>query len=248
MVKTDPLTKTLVMWSGPRNLSTALMRSFGRRPDCQVWDEPFYAAYLAETGIIHPMRDEIIDDGISEPNDVITACLAPPTSPNTIFYQKHMTQHMLDAIDLTWIDDVVNAFLIRSPERVLASYAKKRAEVTAADLGYSKQKQLFDRICDRTGKVPVVIDSTDIRQSPERALRALCTEFEIPYVSQMLSWPAGPSSDDGIWGKHWYDAIWKSTGFAPPESNPAPLPVDLAHICDEVREDYESVAAHKIVI
>ena len=234
------------MWSGPRNLSTAMMRSFAQRSDCQVWDEPFYANYLAETGIDHPMRQAIIEDGIRLADDVIAACIARPKPPATLFYQKHMTQHMGPYIDRAWMGNMVNAFLIRSPERVLASYAKKRESVVAADVGYGRQLELFNEIADQTGKAPVVIDSTDVRSAPEPMLRALCERLGIDFQSSMLSWESGPSKDDGIWGKHWYDAIWKTTGFAAPDREPDPLPDHLQVICDEVMPDYLAVERYKI--
>lgn len=240
-------TKIIAMWSGPRNLSTAMMRSFSQRKDTIVWDEPFYAAYLRKTGIEHPMREEIIDDGIDGYPAVVKACLKKPVN-HRFFYQKHMTQHMIEGVDLTWIDNLNNAFLIRSPERVLASYAKKRAEVVAADLGYGVQREMFERIADKTGKAPIVIDSNDILKSPEGALKRLCDALEIPFDANMLSWEAGPSQHDGIWAAHWYDAIWKSTGFAPPESASPELPEHLKPIADQVADDYAVLKRHKLLV
>lgn len=237
---------TLAMWSGPRNLSTAMMRSFAQRADCQAWDEPFYAAYLAKTGIDHPMREEVIADGITDPQNVIAACLTPPEPPKALYYQKHMTQHMVPGIETGWTAQVTNAFLIRSPERVLASYAKKRAEVTAEDIGYSKQREMFERLCDTTGTPPLVIDSTDIRVNPETMLKRLCEALGIRFDPAMLSWKAGEAPEDGIWGKHWYDAIWKSTCFAPPEKDPPALPDHLRPVLDEVIDDFEAVEKYKI--
>jgi hypothetical protein len=241
-------TLNLAMWSGPRNLSTALMRSFAQRTDCQAWDEPFYAAYLTYTGISHPMREEIIEDGMSDPANVIAACIKPPASPKTIFFQKHMTMHMTPNIDLDWMGNMTNAFLIRSPERVLASYAKKRETVSADDLGFKRQREMFDFLQNKTGVAPIVIDSSDIRRSPEAALRALCRHLEIDFDPSMLSWRVGPAKEDGIWGKHWYDIIWKSTKFAPPDNLQQPLEPDLQALCDEVMPDFEYVKKHKIQI
>ena len=236
----------LAMWSGPRNLSTALMRSFAQRADCQALDEPFYAAYLAETGINHPMREKIIEDGMPDPIDVIAACIKPPASPKTIFFQKHMTMHMTPNIDLAWMGNVTNAFLIRSPERVLASYAKKRQTVTTDDLGFKKQRELFDFLRDRTGVAPIVIESSDIRKAPAAALKALCRHLEIDFDPSMLSWKPGPANEDGIWGEHWYDNIWKSTKFAPPDNLRQPLDQGLQALCDKIMPDFEYVKKHKI--
>ena len=232
-------TINLAMWSGPRNLSTAMMRSFAQRSDTQVWDEPFYAAYLKSTGIEHPMREEVIADGISNGAEVAAACLRAPEPPLTVFYQKHMTHHMLEGMDLSWIDKVTNAFLIRAPERVLASYVKKHEDVKAEDIGLRMQRVLFDRAADRLGKAPPVVDSTAIRADPREALGRLCDAVGIVFDPSMLSWKAGPAPEDGVWGSHWYDAIWKSTGFAPPETEIPQLPPHLQRVADETRDDYE---------
>lgn len=238
----------IAMWSGPRNLSTALMRSFAQRADTIAWDEPFYAAYLKATGIDHPMAAEIIADGMADPADVVRACLVEPAAPKTVFYQKHMTHHMIEGFDLSWIDRVANAFLIREPERVLASYTKKREAVTAPEIGYALQRQLFERVADRTGKEPPVIDSTDIRRDPPTALMLLCGALGIGFDPAMLSWKPGPAPEDGIWGRHWYDAIWRSTGFAPPEGTAPALPAHLSAIAEEVRADYEFLKSRKIAL
>ncbi|PLX35418.1 MAG: sulfotransferase family protein [Hyphomicrobiales bacterium] len=241
-----PIPKIIAMWSGPRNLSTALMRSFGRRAGTRVWDEPFYAAYLNKTGLQHPMGDAVIADGITDPDAVISACLEPPRPPCQLIYQKHMTQHMVEGFDTSWTARVTNAFLIRSPERVLASYARKRASVSAEDLGFRRQREMFEALAERQGEAPPVIDSTDIRRAPERALNLLCARLGLKFDPAMLSWPAGPAPGDGIWGPHWYDAVWNSTGFAPPESEPPALPDALKPILDAVRDDYLAVARYRI--
>jgi hypothetical protein len=224
------------------------MRSFAQRADTIAWDEPFYAAYLATTGYQHPMREEVISAGIADSMAVAKACRQEPKPPKAVFYQKHMTHHMLTGYPLDWIDHVTNAFLLRSPERVLASYVKKHETVGAADIGFAMQRVLFDRAAQRSGKAPAVIDSDDIRRAPEPALRALCAALGIRFDPAMLSWKKGPAPEDGAWGPHWYDAIWKSTGFAPPEAEPAPLPAHLARIADEVREDYEAVRQYRLTV
>lgn len=238
----------IAMWSGPRNLSTALMRSFAQRRDTVAWDEPFYAAYLEATGLDHPMREEIIADGITDPHEVASRCLKVPAPPKSVFYQKHMTHHMIDGFPLGWAERVTNVFLLRSPERVLASYARKRESVAADDIGFSMQRRLFELTSAREGGKPVVIDSDDIRQQPEVALRALCSAIGIAFDPAMLSWKEGPAPEDGIWGSHWYDAIWKSTGFVPPEDDLPQLDGELAEIVEEVRPDYEFLRACKLPI
>lgn len=232
--------KIIAMWSGPRNLSTAMMRSFGARLDCQAIDEPFYAAYLAATGLNHPMRQEIIADGQPDPGAVVGLCLTPAVAPETIVYQKHMTHHMIDGFDTSWIDQVTNVFLIRAPVRVLASYAVKTETVEAADIGFAKQRELFEYVANKKGLTAPIVDAADIRADPAGMLRALCQAIEIPFDPAMLAWAPGPRPEDGIWARHWYDAVWKSSGFAPAETTPMPdLPDALKAIADEVREDFE---------
>lgn len=235
------MNKTIIaMWSGPRNLSTAMMRSFGSRPDCHAVDEPFYAAYLNATGLEHPMGAEIIADGEIDPRKVVEQCLTPPSSPQEISYQKHMTHHMIDGFDTSWISKVTNVFLIREPRRVLASYAAKTEKVVADDIGFRKQRELFELAQSADQHSPIVIDAVDVRRNPDGLLRQLCAAIDIPFVPEMLRWEAGPKPEDGIWAKHWYDAVWKSTGFAPPEEHTdIVLPEVLQKIEAEVLPDYE---------
>jgi len=207
----------IAMWSGPRNLSTAMMYAFAARADCAVVDEPFYAAYLAKTGLDHPMRDEILASQSSDPDLVIERLSGSIPSRKTNYYQKHMTHHMIPGISRSWMADVKNVFLIRHPARVVASYAVKREAPTLDDLGFRQQAELFGG-CNS----PIVIDSQDIRENPERMLRALCAALNLSFDPAMLSWPAGGHSDDGVWGTHWYGAAHRSTGFSGAEG---PLPV-----------------------
>lgn len=238
--------KTIIaMWSGPRNLSTAMMRSFGNRADCEAMDEPFYAAYLAATGLAHPMADEIIADGETDPRMVVEQCLAGGAAP--VSYQKHMTHHMIGGFDTKWIGEVINIFLIREPERVLASYARKAESVTAADIGFARQRDLFVQAAALSGVEPIVVDASDIRANPRAILEKLCAKIGIAFDEAMLSWEAGPRPEDGIWARHWYDAVWQSTGFAPPDNEPLPeLPEPLAEIAREVRPHYEHLARFRL--
>lgn len=203
----------IAMWSGPRNLSTAMMYSFAQRADCAVWDEPFYAAYLAQTGLDHPMREQILAEGETDPDRIIAACLGPVPDDKVHFYQKHMTQHMIPGIDRTWIAEVTNVFLIRHPARVIASYAAKREDPTADDIGFRQQFELFDYV-RRLGQTPIVIDSADIRANPPLALEGLCDALGLPFDPAMLSWLKGGNIADGIWAAHWYGAVHDSTEFA----------------------------------
>jgi len=228
----------IACWSGPRNLSTAMMYSFGARADCAVWDEPFYAAYLAQTGLNHPMREEILDAGETDPTVVAKRCTLPPSGGEPYFYQKHMTHHMLDHYDQTWFDEVVHVFLIRHPARVLASYSQKRENPTLEDIGFAQQSQIYDAVLSR-GLNAVIIDSYDIRQQPETMLSKLCDAIGIPFDPAMLAWPQGGHPDDGVWAAHWYNAVHSSTGFAGPEKDLPVLSDDLQTVCEAALPHYD---------
>ena len=198
------------MWSGPRTVSTALMRAWENRPDTVVTDEPLYAFYLAATGLDHPGRDEVI---ASQPRDwrvVLRELTAGPLPPGVmIYYQKHMTHHLLPEVDRAALDGLSHAFLIRDPRQLLASYARVRSEPTVADLGLAQQAEIF-----RAFGGPV-IDSADILRQPRAALEALCDALGVDFDPAMLAWPPGPRSSDGVWAPYWYDGVRASTGFGP---------------------------------
>ncbi|MBU1336142.1 MAG: HAD family hydrolase [Alphaproteobacteria bacterium] len=233
------------MWSGPRNLSTAMMRAFSSRPDCAVSDEPFYAAYLAATGIIHPMNEAVLASQPQDPQRVAADMLGPVPGGKPVWYQKHMAHHMIEGFPRDWMDGVTNVFLLRRPERVLASYAQKREDVTLRDIGFAEQADLFDRVADRLGHAPPVIEAEDVRRDPRGALTALCAAIDLNFTDAMLSWPKGQHPDDGVWAPHWYGAIFNTTGFAPPEQTAPALPGHLQAIAEEARPFYERMAAHK---
>jgi hypothetical protein len=235
--------KRIAMWSGPRNLSTAMMYSFGARPDCAVLDEPFYAAYLAMTGIDHPMRDEILGDQLNDPDAVAAQMMGQIDRP--VQYQKHMTQHMIDGVPRDWMADVTNVFLIRHPARVVASYAKKRVGPVLDDLGFAQQAELFDHAI-ALGQTPVVIDSADIRRNPEQMMRALCSAIDLPWYASMLRWPAGGHTADGIWANHWYGAVHSSTGFADAEPDLPLLEPEYAEVAAQAQPFYDRLATLKL--
>lgn len=236
----------IAMWSGPRNISTAMMRSFENRPDSIVVDEPFYAAYLAMTGIDHPMREEVIAAGETDWRRVVESLLAPLPSGVSVFYQKHMTHHMIPQIGRDWIGAVTNAFLIRRPENVLGSYVRKREAVTLDDIGFVQQGELFDMVADMLGKAPPVIDARDVLEDPRATLSALCAAVGIPFSDKMLSWPAGSRESDGVWGAHWYEAVNASTGFGRPGQDVTDLPDHLRSIADAARPIYERLSAFRL--
>jgi hypothetical protein len=235
----------LAVWSGPRNLSTALMYSFAARGDAAVWDEPFYAAYLARTGLDHPMRAEIIAAGEPDPGRVVERLTGPVPQGKAIYYQKHMCQHMLDGIDRGWLRGCVNVFLIRHPARVLASFAAKRENPNVDELGFRQQAGLFDLVTG-WGQAPVVVDSADIRSDPPGMLRVLCTAIGIDYTPRMLRWPAGGHVDDGVWAPVWYGAVHRSTGFAGAEPPLPGLAGDHAEMVARALPYYEALAAHRL--
>jgi hypothetical protein len=231
--------RRIAMWSGPRNLSTALMYAFGNRSDCACWDEPFYAFYLTRTGIDHPLREASIAAGEPDFDRVVARCLGPVPDGKPLFYQKHMTHHMLPGFDRSWALGLTNAFLIRSPERVLASYARKREDVTLRDIGFVEQCGIFDMVADHLGAAPPVVNADDILADTRRTLARLCANLGIPFSDAMLSWPAGPRPYDGVWGRHWYGAVRRSTGFESPPSDQPDLPAHLRLLADAARPYYE---------
>lgn len=231
----------IAMWSGPRNLSTAMMYSFGARSDCAVWDEPFYASYLVSTGLNHPMRDEIISAGEQDPDKVAARCFGDNPDDKTHFYQKHMTQHMIDDVDRSWMKQVKNVFLIRHPARVIASYVAKRDNPTLDDIGFWQQAELFE-VCDD----PIVIDSHDIRDNPNAMLRLLCDALGLSFDPAMLSWSAGGHVNDGAWAPHWYGAVHNSTGFAGAEGDLPRLTGDYLDLVEQALPHYKKLVEAKI--
>ncbi len=238
----------IAMWSGPRNISTAMMRAFENRSDTAVIDEPFYAAYLAATGIDHPLRAQTLATYPNDWREVVRILLAPVAGEPAIFYQKHMTHHMLPQFGRDWADACRNAFLIRAPEDVLASYVEKRDEVMLADVGFVQQRELFEREADRLGRAPPVIDAADVLADPRGTLTVLCGALDIPFSERMLHWPAGKRATDGVWAPAWYDAVEESTGFARPHASRQrrPLRADLNSMAMSVRPHYERLAAFKL--
>jgi Sulfotransferase domain len=240
------MTVRIAMWSGPRNISTAMMRSFSSRADCAVTDEPFYGAFLKTSGERQPMADEVIADMDCDWQSVATTMRGPVPGGRAVWYQKHMPHHMVGPVDILDFPGHAHAFLIRSPELVVASYAAKNDLRAAHLLGFAKLVDYHSRISDRLGTCAPVIDSSDILNDPAGMLAALCTALGIDWDDAMLGWQAGRHPDDGIWGSHWYGAVEKSTGFAPPSSKMPLLNDDARRIADECQPDYERLAAFRI--
>lgn len=214
------MTVRIAMWSGPRNISTAMMRAWENRGDCAVSDEPLYAHYLAQTGLDHPGREAVIAAGECDWQRVVDALLGPAPDDAPVWYQKHMTHHLLPHIDHGWIAGLRNVLLIRDPREVVASYVKSRAQVTPDDIGVPQQARLYDELC-AAGAAPPVIDAGDFLRAPEAYLRTICEWLEIDFSQNMLRWPAGPRASDGVWAPHWYARVRASTGFEAPRKNGA---------------------------
>ena len=205
----------VAMWSGPRNISTAMMRAWENRGDTTVWDEPFYAYYLDTTGIDHPVDSEVIAAGETDWRRVVRRLLGDVPGRQPVYFQKHMTHHLLPEIDRAWMDEVVNCFLIRDPREVLASYARMRSTVTVEDVGVRQQAEIFDFVQARRGVTPIVIDARDVLEDPRGILSALCAGVGVEFTDRMLAWPPGPRESDGVWAKHWYHSVHRSSGFQP---------------------------------
>ena len=226
----------IAMWSGPRNLSTAMMYSFGNRVDFQVWDEPFYAAYLKTTGIDHPMRDEVL--AANETSAERVSQLIQSQTGNV--FLKLMSFHMCPGFPFDWTEGCVHAHLIRHPARVVASYLAKREEPTLRDIGFQQQVELWERFPGP------VIDSAVVRRDPEKALRSLCSALGLEFAQAMLSWPKGPKSFDGVWAAHWYNAVHQSTGFAGEEGPLPTLNKSASLLVQQAMPYYERLRDHAI--
>jgi hypothetical protein len=227
------------MWSGPRNISTAMMRSFGQRADTIVVDEPLYAHYLFATGLDHPGRDAVV---ASQPTDwrAVAATLTGPLPDGiSVFYQKHMTHHLLPDVGRSWLGVLSHAFLIRDPAYVVASYAKVR-EPTLDDLGYPQQVEIFRRYGGP------VIDAADVLRDPAGVLSRLCEALGIDWDPAMLGWQPGPRDTDGVWAPHWYGKVETSTGFATHDARPAAVPSRLQALVDAAMPYYEELAVQRL--
>lgn len=234
------------MWSGPRNISTAMMRAFENRPDCAVSDEPFYGCYLSRSGSNHPMRDAIMADMDCDYASVAGALNGPVPGGASIWYQKHMSHHMLPGDDLSWADGMAQCFLIRRPEEMVASYAQKRGNPAPEDFGLDRECEIFDRVADRSGVAPPVLDAADVLRNPQGMLTALCRRIGISFMPDMLSWPPGRRDSDGIWADHWYHAVAESTGFQPYSPKSIDLSDDLQAVADQCRPAYERMATYRL--
>jgi hypothetical protein len=240
------VTIRIAMWSGPRNLSTAMMRSFGSRSDSFVSDEPFYGAYLKATGDPQPMAEQVMASMDCDWEGVARTMTGPCPTGAPIWYQKHMAHHMVGPISDEDLPGLRHAFLIRDPERVIASYAAKRVAVRPDHLGVERQVEYFEREADRLGHAPPVIDSADILRDPAVMLKQLCQALAIPWDPAMLGWEPGIRATDGIWASHWYDAVAASTGFGPPDTKPVKLDSAAKRVAEQCRPFYERLSRYRL--
>ena len=238
--------RRIAMWSGPRNISTAMMRSWGNRPDTYVCDEPLYAHYLVHTRLPHPGADEVIRHHETDWRKVVAWLTGPIPEGKPIFYQKHMSHHLLPRIDRAWLDELDHAFLIRNPLDVLNSLGEFLPHPTLDSTGLPQQAEIFERVRSRTGRVPPVVDARDVAADPERVLRRLCQALDVEFSPSMLSWPAGPRDTDGIWAKHWYGRVVGTTGFVAPRSGSRELSEAVRELADECLAFYERLGAHRL--
>lgn len=236
----------IAMWSGPRNISTAMLRAWENRPDTAVVDEPFYGYYLATTGVDHPGRAEVIASQPRDWREVVAALTGPVPGGKAVHYQKHMTHHMLPEIDRDWLAGVRNCFLVRTPAEVVASYAETRNAPQLEDLGFVQQGELFDRVADLLGRAPPVLDASDVLRDPAGMLAALCAALGLGFDARMLSWPPGPRATDGVWSKYWYASVERSTGFNPLHAGRKPVPQALEPLVEAATPIYERLAAHRL--
>jgi len=235
----------IAMWSGPRNISTAMMRAWENRADTKVVDEPLYAYYLATTGIEHPGRYEILASQTQDWREVVEK-LTAPVAEGGIYYQKHMTHHITPEIDLDWLDALRNVFLIRAPEEVVLSYGRVRGGAAIEELGFLQQARIFDHVVERIDEYPIVVDARSVLENPEGVLRALCDRLGVAFSAEMLRWPAGPRESDGVWAPWWYAAVEKSTGFQAYRAKSDELGPEQRELARRCRPAYERLAEYAI--
>jgi hypothetical protein len=236
----------IAMWSGPRNISTAMMRAWGNRGDTAVWDEPLYAFYLHRTHLDHPGAEEVIAAGDTDWRSVVAAITGSVPGDKPVYFQKHMTHHMLDEVDRDWLAQLHNCFLIRDPREVIASYARTRPAVTVSDVGVLQLAEIFEHVRATAGATPLVLDSRDVLEDPRAMLTALCEALDVSFSERMLWWPPGPRTTDGVWARYWYDAVQASSGFSAYVSKAHTLPRALQPLAEECEPHYRNLYEHRL--
>ncbi|MEO0422276.1 MAG: HAD family hydrolase [Pseudomonadota bacterium] len=242
----SPAAVRIAMWSGPRNISTAMMRAFDARGDCAVCDEPLYAHYLHETRLAHPAAQEVIASQSTNWREVVAELLGPVPGAKALWYQKHMSHHLLEVIDRQWILPLRNAFLIRSPRAMLASLARVLDQPRIEDTGLPQQVALFEWLTERTGLIPPVVDSEDVLRDPPALLSALCAHLRVPFTEAMLTWAPGPRASDGVWAEHWYGSVTNSAGFSPWQAREVEVPEVVAPLVAPCEALYAKLYRHRL--
>jgi hypothetical protein len=241
-----PTPLRIAVWSGPRNISTAMMRAWGNRADTFVCDEPLYSHYLRITGLPHPAAEEVIAHHESDWRKVVAWLTEAVPEGKPIFYQKHMTHHLLPEIDRSWLGRVTNCFLIRHPQEVITSYIAKNNDPSVEDVGFIQQAEIFEWVRAETGKVPPVLDAKEIQENPRKMLGLLCDVLGVEFSDAMLSWPPGLRSTDGIWARHWYKEVESSTSFRPYKPKPEAVPERLRDVYEQSLEFYDQLHEHRL--
>jgi Sulfotransferase domain len=236
----------IAMWSGPRNISTAMMRAWGNRADTMVVDEPLYSFYLKATGKKHPVAEEVIATGSTDWRKVTAGLTREVLGGKRIYYQKQMTHHLLPEVERDWLADLTNCFLIRDPAEVIVSYIRKNDDPVLEDVGFVQQAGIFEWVREQSGAIPLVIDARDVLQDPERILRLLCGEVGAEFDPAMLAWSPGLRETDGVWAKHWYGEVAQSTGFAPYRAERAEVPERLREVEARCRESYDLLYQYRL--
>ena len=234
------------MWSGPRNISTAMMRSWGNRGDTYVVDEPLYAHYLLQTGKDHPVAEQIIASQENDWRKVVAWLTEGTPDGQAVFYQKHMTHHMLPEMDRAWLGRLTNCFLIRHPRQVITSYVRKHALPTAEDVGFPQQREIFRWVREHADAQPPVLEARDVLEDPEKTLRLLCEKVGVAFTQRMLSWKPGLRETDGVWAEHWYREVVSSTGFNPYKARDDRVPPSLADVYDQCLACYHELYEHRL--
>ena len=236
----------IAMWSGPRNISTAMMRSWGNRQDTVVCDEPLYAHYLLETGLQHPGAEETLAVHETDWRRVVAQLTGSLPAGKSVFYQKHMAHHLLPHIELQWLDRLSNCLLIRQPREMLTSLLEFLPLPSIEDTGLPQQAKIYDYIAERTGSPPPVIGAADVLRAPRPMLAKICEAVDVPFDERMLTWDAGPRQTDGAWGKYWYTKVYKTTSFAPYRPKETEVPQHLKGVLNECEAIYSQLHAHRI--
>jgi hypothetical protein len=236
----------IAMWSGPRNISTALLRAWENREDTWVVDEPLYAHYLTRVTVSHPGVDEVVARHETDWRKVVAGLTGPIPEGRSIYYQKHMAHHWLPHLRGDWVLGLTNAFLIRHPAEMLPSLAAKMGPPALHDTGLPQQVEIFRFVRERTGLTPPVLDAEDVLKDPAGTLRRFCGMVGVPFSERMLRWPPGPRPTDGVWGKHWYEAVERSTGFEPWRPRPRTVAAELAPLLEQCLPCYEELAQFRL--